>query len=153
MPKGLSYECLLRRLQSGTGLYFLGAGSSAGIAPQGRSFWTAAPLDFLRNLSGFSPEIPVHSALTQQIINRWLHNRGYYLLENFDERTDNPDQRIQEDVGSLINYSIELSMGLIAAVATFIAFIYVLWSLSGTLTVPMGRFGTFRRNAGKCENL
>lgn len=79
--------------------------------------------------------------LTYQFIGRWLQKRGYYLLENFDEKTDNPDQRIQEDISSLINYSIDLSMGLIAAITTFIAFIYVLWQLSGEVTIPLGQFG------------
>lgn len=79
--------------------------------------------------------------LTEQLIGRWLRKRGYYLLENFDEKTDNPDQRIQEDVGALINYSLDLSMGLIAAFTTFFAFIYILWQLSGELTIPLGSFG------------
>src|SRR3990167_5468731 len=57
--------------------------------------------------------------LTEQFVGRWLQKRSYYLLENFDEKTDNPDQRIQEDVGSLINFSIDLSMGLMSAVTTF----------------------------------
>jgi putative ATP-binding cassette transporter len=78
--------------------------------------------------------------LTEQFIGRWLEKRGYYLLENFDDVTDNPDQRIQEDVGSLISYSIDLSMGLIGAITTFLAFIYILWQLSGdiTLKTPWG---------------
>lgn len=80
--------------------------------------------------------------LTERFVGRWLQNRSYYLLENFDEKTDNPDQRIQEDVGSLINFSIDLSMGLIGAITTFIAFIYILWQLSGQLDIPLGRFGT-----------
>ena len=75
--------------------------------------------------------------LTEQFIGRWLEKRGYYLLENFDEVTDNPDQRIQEDVGSLISYSIDLSMGLISAITTFLAFIYILWQLSGDVTFKM----------------
>lgn len=80
--------------------------------------------------------------LTERFVARWLERRSYYLLETFDEKTDNPDQRIQEDVGSLVSFSIDLSMGLIGAITTFIAFIYVLWQLSGTLTVPLGSLGT-----------
>jgi putative ATP-binding cassette transporter len=79
--------------------------------------------------------------LTNQFVGRWLQNRGYYYLENFDTRTDNPDQRIQEDVGSLISYSIDLSMGLISAVTTFVAFIYILWQLSGRLNLSLGQWG------------
>lgn len=80
--------------------------------------------------------------LTEKFIDRWLSHRGYYYLENFDKKTDNPDQRIQEDIASLTSVSIELSTGLITAVTTFFAFIYVLWHLSGTMVVPLGSFGT-----------
>lgn len=80
--------------------------------------------------------------LTNRFISRWLQNHSYYLIENFDGRTDNPDQRIQEDVGALVSSSMDLSMGLISAVTTFLAFIYVLWQLSGDLTVPLGSYGT-----------
>lgn len=80
--------------------------------------------------------------LTEQYIGRWLRDRGYYYLENFDVRTDNPDQRIQEDITSLVNYSIELSTGLISAIATILAFLYVLWKLSGILVIPLGSWGT-----------
>lgn len=81
--------------------------------------------------------------LTNQFISRWLQDRGYYYLENFDVQTDNPDQRIQEDVGSLVLNSIDLVIGLISAWATLLAFIYILWQLSGILQVPLGHFGTF----------
>ena len=80
--------------------------------------------------------------LTVQFIGRWLEKRSYYLLENFDEKTDNPDQRIQEDINSLVNYSLDLSMGLIAAITTFLGFIYVLWELSGDLKISFGSWGT-----------
>lgn len=80
--------------------------------------------------------------LTHQFIGRWLKNRAYYYLENFDEKTDNPDQRIQEDISSIVSYSIELTIGLLSAVATFLAFLYVLWKLSGIMIVPLGSWGT-----------
>lgn len=82
--------------------------------------------------------------LTEQFIARWLNKRGYYLLENFDEHTDNPDQRIQEDVGALISHSIDLVIGLVGAVTTFFAFIYILWTLSGILKIPLGSLGTLK---------
>ncbi len=81
--------------------------------------------------------------LTDQFIGRWLEKRDYYYMETFDQQTDNPDQRIQEDVGSLVSNSISLFIGLISAVTTFIAFIYVLWQLSGTIRFSLGHFGTF----------
>lgn len=40
----LNYECLLRHLRTEVVLYLLGVGTtSAGIAPLGKSYWTAAP--------------------------------------------------------------------------------------------------------------
>lgn len=82
--------------------------------------------------------------LTEQFIGRWLHNRSYYLLENFDEQTDNPDQRIQEDVTALVSFSISLSMGLMSSITTFFAFIYILWTLSGIFTLSLGALGTYK---------
>ncbi len=82
--------------------------------------------------------------LTEQFLGRWLENRSYYLLENFDEKTDNPDQRIQEDVGSLVTYSIDLSMGLMSSTTTFLAFIYILWQLSGVFKLSLGPLGTYQ---------
>jgi putative ATP-binding cassette transporter len=79
--------------------------------------------------------------LTQQFIGRWLQNRDYYYMETFDPQTDNPDQRLQEDVGALVTNSIALFIGIITSVTTFFAFIYVLWELSGTIHLSLGRFG------------
>jgi vitamin B12/bleomycin/antimicrobial peptide transport system ATP-binding/permease protein len=80
--------------------------------------------------------------LTHQFLNRWLDKKSYYYLEHFDEKTDNPDQRIQEDIASLVSSSLDLSVGLIGSVTTFFAFIYILWTLSGNLTLHLGFLGT-----------
>ncbi|WP_147385633.1 hypothetical protein [Oleomonas cavernae] len=57
------------QFRTAPGLYLLGAGASAGTAPLGRAFWTAPPLDFLRNLGGLSVAEPTHSPLTKGIVN------------------------------------------------------------------------------------
>ena len=80
--------------------------------------------------------------LTEQFITRWLAKRDYYYLEYFDEHTDNPDQRIQEDINALVISAISLSIGLISAITTFIAFIFVLWELSGEIHLSLGHLGT-----------
>lgn len=81
--------------------------------------------------------------LTSRFLERWLKGHSYYLLENFYENTDNPDQRIQEDIASLSVGSLALAIGMLNAVVTILAFIYVLWTLSGVITFSLGRFGTF----------
>jgi putative ATP-binding cassette transporter len=80
--------------------------------------------------------------LTKQFLAFWLKERAYYYLENFDDKLDNPDQRIQEDIGALVSSTLELTIGLIGAVTTFLGFIYILWTLSGTLSIPLGSLGT-----------
>lgn len=79
--------------------------------------------------------------MTSQFIARWLEKRNYYYLENFDVNTDNPDQRIQEDAGAIVTISIDLLVGLVGSITTFFAFIYILWTLSGVLTLNLGPFG------------
>lgn len=79
--------------------------------------------------------------MTKQFLNRWLEKRSYYYLENFDEVTDNPDQRIQEDVGSLVTFSLDLTIGMVSSVTTIFAFIYILWTLSGNVVIPLGSLG------------
>ena len=80
--------------------------------------------------------------LTNQFLNRWLTNRSYYYLEDFYDTTDNPDQRIQEDIHSLVNLSLSLLVGILSAIVTISAFIFILWTLSGTIKIPLGHFGT-----------
>lgn len=76
--------------------------------------------------------------ITTQFIQRWLEKRSYYYLENFAVNTDNPDQRIQEDAAAIVTLTLDLMIGMVGAVATFFAFIYILWTLSGVIKIPLG---------------
>ncbi len=80
--------------------------------------------------------------LTTQFIDRWMNKKSYYYLEEFNESTDNPDQRIQEDINNLVTISLNLLVGLLSAIVTFFAFIYILWRLSGEVHIPLGSYGT-----------
>jgi len=76
--------------------------------------------------------------LTEQFVGRWLNKKSYYYLENFEEHTDNPDQRIQEDIGALVSSTLDLVVGFISSVTTILAFIYILWTLSGPMAIHIG---------------
>ena len=52
--------------------------------------------------------------------------------------TDNPDQRIAEDIQLLISQTLALFVGGLRAFVTLVTFVAILWTLSGTLTVPIG---------------
>lgn len=79
--------------------------------------------------------------LTREFLERWLHYLSYYFLENFYKDTDNPDQRIQEDISSLSIGSLSLAVSLVEAIVTIFAFIYVLWTLSGVIHLSFGALG------------
>lgn len=72
--------------------------------------------------------------LTGQYLAHWLDGRGYYRIE-LERRIDNADQRIQEDLNRLGVYTMQLLLGLIGAVATLVSFLYILWQLSGPLSL------------------
>ena len=52
--------------------------------------------------------------------------------------TDNPDQRIQEDVQQFTADTVSLSLGLLDASVTLLSFIGILWSLSGSFAFDLG---------------
>ena len=79
--------------------------------------------------------------LTRRFLGAWLSDRAYYRMQ-FAQKTDNPDQRISEDLDQFTSYVLRLSLGLLTSVVTLISFIVILWGLSGPATVPLGSFGT-----------
>ncbi len=80
--------------------------------------------------------------LTEHVIDTWLNNKAYYYIENFDAYTDNPDQRIQEDVNLFVSLTTSLFLGVVDAVVTLCSFMTLLWILSGPLAIPLGSLGT-----------
>ncbi len=71
--------------------------------------------------------------LTKRYIDRWLDHKTYYHLQMFGTVTDNPDQRISEDIRLFVEKTIEYSLGLLNALCTLSAFMVILYQLSGPL--------------------
>jgi len=76
--------------------------------------------------------------LTDRYLRAWLADGTYYRMQLQASETDNPDQRIAEDVQLLASHSLGLFTGGLRAVVTLVTFVAILWGLSGTLTVPVG---------------
>ena len=72
--------------------------------------------------------------LTHHYIAHWLDGRGYYRIE-LQRTVDNVDQRIAEDLNYLGQYTMQLFLGMLSAVATLVSFIVILWTLSGPLSL------------------
>jgi len=81
--------------------------------------------------------------MTNVYLREWLVNKTYYRLQLTGDQTDNPDQRISEDLNFFPQQTLALSVGLLNNVVTVISFSFILWTLSGPLAVSVGTFGTF----------
>src|SRR6202162_1495504 len=79
--------------------------------------------------------------LTSRYLGSWLAERAYYQLE-LGGRTDNPDQRIAEDLNQFTTYVLSLSVGLISSVVSMISFLIILWGLSGPADLALGTWVT-----------
>jgi len=71
--------------------------------------------------------------LTDRYMREWLHQRTYYRMQLTGNGTDNPDQRIAEDLKLFVEHTLDLVLGGLNAVVTLFAFLAILWGLSGAL--------------------
>jgi putative ATP-binding cassette transporter len=76
--------------------------------------------------------------LTDRYLSEWLGRRTYYRLQLADRATDNPDQRIADDVKTFVDRTLDLTLGLISQSVTLISFVGILWGLSGMLDFSVG---------------
>ncbi len=76
--------------------------------------------------------------LTDKYLNEWIGNRVYYRMQLTAIGTDNPDQRIAEDLALFCDKTLYLVLGVMSAVITLLSFLAILWRLSGTLTFEAG---------------
>jgi putative ATP-binding cassette transporter len=76
--------------------------------------------------------------LTRQYLHDWLEGKAYYRLQLTGGETDNPDQRIAEDLNRFTDTSLSLTLGLLNSVVTLFSFVSILWELSGPITIPLG---------------
>jgi putative ATP-binding cassette transporter len=84
--------------------------------------------------------------LTDHFVSRWLTTHNHYRISLVAGQTDNPDQRISEDIFRFINGGTDgstqafglydFSILLISTITTLVSFSIVLWSLSESFTFP-----------------
>lgn len=76
--------------------------------------------------------------MTRRYLGDWLGDQTYYKLQIDEAQTDNPDQRIGEDIQLFVTLTLQLSVDLFKQFTIFVSFIAVLWELSGVVTIPFG---------------
>jgi putative ATP-binding cassette transporter len=76
--------------------------------------------------------------LTERYLDEWIAHRTYYRLQLTDRETDNPDQRIADDLSLFVERTLSLTLGLLSAVVTLVSFVVILWGLSGMFSFNLG---------------
>ena len=75
--------------------------------------------------------------LTREFLTEWLSDRAYYHISLTVDRaavgTDNPDQRISEDLRDFTQMSLSLTLDLLSNVVSLCSFVGILWGLSGAI--------------------
>jgi putative ATP-binding cassette transporter len=86
--------------------------------------------------------------LTEHFIAHWLGGHAHYRMSLVGSQTDNPDQRIAEDVNRFIDggtdsfggvggYGIyTYTIALISTLSSLVAFVVILWTISESFTLP-----------------
>ncbi len=80
-------------------------------------------------------EIRWRKWMTNNYLESWLKNQTYYRLQ---DSTDNPDQRISEDISQFVTLTLQLITGFLRQIITLISFGVILWNLSGALDLEFG---------------
>ena len=78
--------------------------------------------------------------MTERLLTDWLSERAYWHIalsagSASAHGTDNPDQRIADDLRDFADDTLSLGLGLLSSTVTLFSFITILWTLSGPVTL------------------
>lgn len=81
--------------------------------------------------------------LTNRFINQYFNNKAFYKIK-LNDKIDNPDQRIGEDINIFIRQNIDISGLLLNHSVTIISFIGILFSIDKALAIVVMVLAFFR---------
>jgi putative ATP-binding cassette transporter len=76
--------------------------------------------------------------MTSRYLDDWMKNHNHYRLQVTGNATDNPDQRIQEDINLFISNCITYTLSLFQQILMFALFLVILWNLSSSIPLILG---------------
>ncbi|SDR61235.1 putative ATP-binding cassette transporter [Rhizobiales bacterium GAS113] len=74
--------------------------------------------------------------MTERTISNWLDGSAHYRMQLTGSSTDNPDQRIADDINQFTTTTFTLGLGLLSKFTSLVSFSVILWTLSAGFTVP-----------------
>ncbi|MEG4045884.1 ABC transporter ATP-binding protein/permease [Microcoleus sp. Pol17_C1] len=81
--------------------------------------------------------------LTNHLLKKYFSNQGFYKIK-FNDKVDNPDQRLAEDVNLFVKQNIDIWGLLFNQVVTIISFLGVLFTIDKALTLVVFILAVFR---------
>ncbi|WP_353192680.1 ABC transporter ATP-binding protein/permease [Pandoraea pnomenusa] len=82
-------------------------------------------------------EIRWRQWVTDASLTKWMAHQAYYRIER-DHLADNPDQRVSEDIRTLVSSSLALSLDLLTTLVSLFSFVTILWTISGGVSFALG---------------
>ena len=70
--------------------------------------------------------------MTNRLLGAWLHDSAAYRMQLSADCTDNPDQRIAEDIKLFVSSTLSLGTGLLGSVVTLGSFVAIFCGVSPT---------------------
>jgi len=76
--------------------------------------------------------------LTRDLVGKWVDSGRHYQLKFMTGDHDNPDQRIADDARLATENAVDFIVGITDNLLLLVAFVGILWSVSGALTFAIG---------------
>jgi len=73
--------------------------------------------------------------ITERLLSLWLKDQAFYRLNVMRGADFAPEARIADDARLTVEPIVDLVIGFVSSVATFIAFVGILWRVGGALTI------------------
>ena len=79
--------------------------------------------------------------IVEHLVDRWLSKQRFYHLNVTGKEPPNPEYRISDDTRWATEPLVDLGIGLVLAVVGAAAFISILWTVGGSITLDLGSAG------------
>jgi putative ATP-binding cassette transporter len=93
---------------------------------------------FLTSLLGFH----WRKWLTKYYLHRWMDQAMFYRLSLQGNKTDNPDQRISQDLAGFCTGALSITLSLFKEIVNLSSFVVILWTISGSIQIPLPNEGS-----------